>query len=589
MKSISFLIVLKVIGISCYLGSFELDGNAVTDSIVDWQTVDTYSQTFASTFVADVEGKTIFSGSKDINVLSAWTWTNGNVPDKDEITNAYAALINEGLNRTILYFGVDRFSNGGDAAMGFWFFQDNNVNPTAGGHFNGQHINGDLLIIAEFTNGGSTVLIQAYEWDSSVPNNLRSTSVNGILCSSQTLQDACGISNSVVSPSPWPYVPKANIGSPGSFPVFTFMEGGINLNKLYSSSIPCFSFFLAETRSSQELTATLKDWDSGSFYTCGLDIAVNCTEGRILDGVKYEYRFTTTVTNTGFSPLYDIFVQGTYSNHTIPSLQSGQSSSFQDTFVTTKNQDSTKNVTATIYFINSDALTDTDSSKCPPIIIHPLLILAKECHVNLVPQGGYKKIVVDYAINASNSGDVKFDHVLINENSEGVATNFNCDDLGIGESCTRQGQYYPSSPTDNRFYDVVSARGHSLLENITIATQNVTANCDGIVIHPAVNITRNCSVYLEQNGGIIGVKLCIQITVRNTGDVDLLHLNVTDTQIPSSSFDLQVGQSNSWIGCFFPSSLPPYSGISSVVGDPIILGFPSVYSQSLISGCDLCH
>jgi hypothetical protein len=62
--------------------------------------------------------------------------------------------------------------------------------------------------------------------------------------------------------APWAFQPKS--GSAGIFPPGTFFEGGANLTKLLPS-LECFTSFLVETRSSQSVTATLKDFVLGSF------------------------------------------------------------------------------------------------------------------------------------------------------------------------------------------------------------------------------------------------------------------------------------------------------------------------------------
>jgi hypothetical protein len=60
----------------------------------------------------------------------------------------------------VLYFGSDRLDNSGDAQQGFWFFQ-NSIGlqgaPLGGGTgFTGVHKAGDLLVISDFSNGGTT-------------------------------------------------------------------------------------------------------------------------------------------------------------------------------------------------------------------------------------------------------------------------------------------------------------------------------------------------------------------------------------------------------------------------------------------------
>ena len=69
----------------------------------------------------------------------------------------------------LLYAGLDRFDNSGDATAGFWFFQ----NPigrapsitTNGGHpFTGTHADGDILLVSDFTQGGSVSTIKVFRW-----------------------------------------------------------------------------------------------------------------------------------------------------------------------------------------------------------------------------------------------------------------------------------------------------------------------------------------------------------------------------------------------------------------------------------------
>ena len=65
--------------------------------------------------------------------------------------------------------------NNGDANVGFWFLQDPTVGCTAidppgtgGGStasFTGDHVDGDLLVVSEFTNGGVVNAINVYQWD----------------------------------------------------------------------------------------------------------------------------------------------------------------------------------------------------------------------------------------------------------------------------------------------------------------------------------------------------------------------------------------------------------------------------------------
>ena len=103
--------------------------------------------------------------NKDIDNVSTWQCGVQNNPlNKDDILNAYAALFkNTANNHVILYAGGERDSNNGNSFMGFWIFKGNvGCNPP--GNFTGQHTDGDVLILSNFTGGGGTPLVQVYEW-----------------------------------------------------------------------------------------------------------------------------------------------------------------------------------------------------------------------------------------------------------------------------------------------------------------------------------------------------------------------------------------------------------------------------------------
>ncbi len=65
-----------------------------------------------------------------------------------------------------------------------------------------------------------------------------------------------------------------------------FYEGGVDLEALGFGG-DCFSSFLAETRSSTSITATLKDFVLGGLGECGVGVttAVSASEISILDGI----------------------------------------------------------------------------------------------------------------------------------------------------------------------------------------------------------------------------------------------------------------------------------------------------------------
>ncbi|MEJ2402394.1 MAG: hypothetical protein P8Y52_13530, partial [Xanthomonadales bacterium] len=175
-----------------------------------------------TTIIPDPAPQTIYTtgGSKDVYDISGWKWKDGSVPDKDDIIDAYAAAyinpddicyaedgsVMEDCDGGVpmhyegdlmIYFGLDRFDNSGDAFAGFWFLQ-NNVdldyvdmdftvpslgedddlhvgkrpaldewgNPILDGLGNPIILRGDILVLVEYPQGsGAVPVIKAYEWD----------------------------------------------------------------------------------------------------------------------------------------------------------------------------------------------------------------------------------------------------------------------------------------------------------------------------------------------------------------------------------------------------------------------------------------
>ena len=278
-------------------------------------------------FKVDPAPFSIFTGggSKDEQDLSSWQWVDGSVPDKDDIIEAGAALyiVPSNLPRAghhILYFMANRFANNGDAQIGVWFFQNAVeaagtgvhaspfVDPVNGGP--AHHRVGDILILSNFVQGGGNANIQVYAVTAAngvgfikgkgnkiiCPTNVPgipqevAPSSDGI-CTTQLVngtagangvcndpdQTACAATNGIVEASLDPaFFAKSGAGS-GQYPVVGFFEGGIDLTALNLAN-ECFSNFLVETRSSQSITAVLKDFTLGEFQRCAAKISTQIIE-----------------------------------------------------------------------------------------------------------------------------------------------------------------------------------------------------------------------------------------------------------------------------------------------------------------------
>jgi hypothetical protein len=291
-------------------GAFQLDGDASTGTQPvgppasdDWDKVchqvtgsdcSTTDNTTGATAVAwTAEPNTnasIFTGggSKDPQDINNWAWKDGagGLPDKDNLLHSFAARYSLPPDTTgptqcpagsattcdVLFFGSDRLDNSGDAQQGFWFFQNKitlgNTPKGGGTSFNGLHRNGDILVISDFSNGGTTSTITVYKWNSAVSGNLEllETSNNAKCANSLASGDPfCGIVNPTNgTPSPWPFTDKSGNSS---FLNGEFYEGGINLSTLGLAG-ECFASVASETRSSTSTTATLKDFVLSNFGDC---------------------------------------------------------------------------------------------------------------------------------------------------------------------------------------------------------------------------------------------------------------------------------------------------------------------------------
>jgi hypothetical protein len=273
------------------LGVFELDANTTTGALGtsgsttvshDWDqifadagspatsgtfTKGTTSGALAGSFLTDKVNTTaddIFTGggSKDTNGIQSgqWLFTGSKPQGKDDISHAYAATyIDPSNGHLIAYVGMDRFDNSGVSTAGFWFFRNpigENTGVTInGGHpFTGTHTDGDVLLVSNFTEGGSVSTIAVYRW---MGNDSTGDLVNVTALGNP---DTFAIVNSDPISVPWLYTNKSGQNHPAAG---EFLEEGVDLTSLGLEN--SFSSFLAETRSSQSPTATLDDLVIGNF------------------------------------------------------------------------------------------------------------------------------------------------------------------------------------------------------------------------------------------------------------------------------------------------------------------------------------
>ena len=254
----------------------------------------------ATCIIDPLNGDTGFTGggSKDDLDINRWAWSAASgeqTPPKDNIGNAFAAVYNYGGDQ-ILYFGIDRLREGGSAQVGFWFLQEK-IGLGASGNFvdssnaPAYHTDGDILVQANFSNGGNISTLSVWKWQSGALVSISETSPGTNI--------ACNPAGTIPAGSVCVAVNTSNMTpawlSPTALTGQEFFEGGINLTDLGLAGSSCISQFIGETRSSTPFNAVLKDFVFGDLSTCGtLTIVKNAVPDNAQD-------FAFTTTGTGLS------------------------------------------------------------------------------------------------------------------------------------------------------------------------------------------------------------------------------------------------------------------------------------------------
>jgi hypothetical protein len=405
----------------------------------------------ARTFVSGTSNTFNFTGggSKDSNLISQWSYTSTNTPNKDTLNGAYAAAYSSGSDFELV-FGADRLSPSGDANIGIWFFQ-NKVGPNGSGGFSGSHVNHDVFIISAFTGGGGTSTVTALEWDSTCPSgvknptagqcadtNLRLLAVPSAICGSSIY---CGITNSAAVTSTW----EGSLASP------LFFEGGVDLTAAFAAvgitQLPCFSSFLVETRSSQSTTAVLKDFLTGGFPVCGMNISKACGTASInAAGTSINFPVNGIVTNTGVGTLFNVQVFDTVGNVTgsginvvnnvsgstyfnTNNLAAGDTATWSDSSISTSSSQSdsayalaatSSGGAQTLQSGNTATATCTDS----PVT---MLTVSKTCKTTLQVLNNQVSVKVSYGGQVCNTGPSQVTNVALTDypdssNTSGTGT-----------------------------------------------------------------------------------------------------------------------------------------------------------------------
>lgn len=477
---------------------FELEGNIVNNSNlpVDW--ADLFDVTNpneptakaplpagfgAATFIRDfIPGKkgpdasTFTQGGKDtLNILGGWVCTSSNnLGAKFNIINAYAAAyIDPVTHDVIVYFGMERSGNEGDGNVGFWFLKDGTVGCEVSGHsgdFTGNHVDGDLMIVSEFSKGGKVADIKVYEWVGGAGGALNTTPVvSGGECTTAGPGDTvCAMVNDTKlngmgpgSDIPWLTETKQSGNTPSNdLDVSKFFEGGLNLSA--NGLDGCFSTFMATTRSSTSIGSTVHDYAIDSFPLCSIAVTKTCSASALTAGNKFTIDYSIMLENTGAGSIpadEDITIDDTPSDGTAFQLMDTVAN-YDDEVVpdgwlpgevitVTGSYESTVNggsntVDAQVSLGAGSVVADQYSIGCDSLQLTPMLTIEKNCTLSLDDSTSVVAVRKDYDVTVCNTGDAPLDVLLTDNIDTSLNASFALDfplsclvnaDCGSGNTC----------------------------------------------------------------------------------------------------------------------------------------------------------
>jgi len=495
--------------------------------------------------------------SKDTINMTDWLWTtDGNhaVNDKNDLEHLYAASYVNAQNHQIFYFGSDRYSNDGAAALGFWFLQDK-VEQDPDGTFDkagtdtpADHTEGDVLVQTDFTTGGTIDRIQAYVWDppggvefAGVPvapsQGFLERIATGADCdASAATDDFCGNVNRGPVPAPWDYDSKQEGNDITSFPRATFFEGGLDVTAVLGHSV-CVGQLLGESRQSPSETSVLEDKVLTDFDVCAISVEKN---GPTLSKVGDDAAYTVTITNDGAITLYkeeivDSLVgdltDGTntaiVTDDCGDSLDPGASCTITYSYTVQEGDpDPLLNTVDVVYDTQSDLLgiEVTDSADFSVNLFQPAVEITKTGDAT-------SKVGDDvtYTFTINNRSSADSPNLLIDSIDDDVigdlaadATTAGCDELTADDGTDGSG-------TDECTFQVtrtvVDTDPDPLVNTVTVHyhpdgfTNDITAFDSHSVdlVHPDYTIDKACGPATVQVGGTV----TYTFTIVNTGDVSL--------------------------------------------------------------------
>jgi len=282
--------------------------------------------------------------------------------------------------------------------------------------------------------------------------------------------------------------------------------------------------------------------------------------------------FTITVTNTGDVPLTNVHVTDALApdcvRNDLGTLQPGQSAPAYTCTLANVTASFTNSATAIGTPPSGPDVTATDTA--PVQVIHPAIQIVKDPD-QTVNSGG----TATFTIRVTNTGDVTLTNVQVSDALAPDCVRNNLGTLAAGASTT-----YTCSVANVTagFTNSATATGHPPVGPdvtstdtavVTVPTANVSSCCSGgeSTTHPAIDVQKTPDTQTVVSGATV----TFTITVKNTGDVTLTNVHVTDAQAPdcarSNLGTLNAGASTSYT-CTLANVTGSFTNSATAFGTP---------------------
>ncbi|MGE5209156.1 MAG: hypothetical protein ACM3KL_07485, partial [Alphaproteobacteria bacterium] len=384
-------------------GGFEILGNVVASAAPHTDWVDTtpgtnglLNPTTGAPLDATVTYRRLdaFNGSDDIFAQSnktnddpnTYNWKTSGAVNKDDLNNVYVHISIDGIGHRWITASADRLSNGGTAFADFELNQaivtkvtDTGCASAPCGHFVTNPLNAstggrtpnDLLVTANYGNGGTVATVIVYRWQQVPP-------VTGTwqwVDITSSVPDGAAFVGTNTGPGPDDH--PAGPGIPVPYMAFghdyynqnQFVEMSLDLSALLAAIDPCSGIQIktvfVKTKTSTATTASLDDLVDPIPVSFGIGLAVT---GSQTDPLCNGGTGTVTATWSGGTGPFEckLDVGGTYASCSSPKSYSGLAAGSTHTIFVRDTSSTCVKDTGPITLGNPSAVVASSSN--PPIL-----------------------------------------------------------------------------------------------------------------------------------------------------------------------------------------------------------------------------